>query len=457
MSEIKERRSKRRSYNKKEIIEEEIEIIDDEPINKKTKNKLKKGEKIFIILNILVILLIIAYYAYRTVYYYKREHDNNKDITLKEKITRLENITYQNDGLYVNDDYYYFRGVDVDNYLYYSGRMFRIISISDGIKMIEDNSVVNLVYGINSSYNESLIKKWLNNYFDTYKDADVYLMKNDWCNELVDVNNYKCKNNLNEYIGLINTKEYLDAGGVNSYLNNGSYYWTINYDSDNNGYFINKDGGINNIVSNNDNYHSYGVRPVITLSGDVLYQSGDGTITNPYILEGEAALLKDNSIGSYVKYNKELYRIINIDDDGVSLLLENELDVEKKYNEVSNYLNKEYIKKYNKDDLVKQKSITNIYNFDNKYNYLEEEDTIDEYIIVPKIGDMFVNNQNNFWLSSISDKKLKTYYIIDDNNMYFGDLNSNVHKIRPIIKLKSDKIVKEGNGMKDNPLVVGEA
>ena len=455
-SDYKKRKNKRKEYIETKEIKEEIEIIDDEIVDVKEKKKLNKGEKIFIILNILVIILIIGYYAYRTIYYYNREHNENKDITLKEKITRLENITYQKDGLYVNNDYYYFKGVDVDNYLYYSGRLFRIISISDSIKVIEDKSIINLVYGLNEKYSNSIINKWLNKYLDSYKDYDIYLSESNWCDESVDVNNYNCNNKLSNSIGLISTKEYLDAGGVNSYLNDNSYFWTINYDSDNRGYFVNNKGEINNIVNTGDNYFSYGIKPVITLSTDLLYVSGDGTIDNPYVIEdGDSSLLKDKSVGNYVKYNNYLFRVMSVDDDGVSLIMEDNIEIEMKYHEILNYLNKEFIKKFNVDDLVKRKNITNIYNFDNKYNYEEEDSSSEYYITIPKIGDLF-NNKNNCWLSSISDKKLNTYYIIDDNNMYFGDLDNSLHKVRPIIKLKGDILIKEGNGMKENPLIIGE-
>ena len=63
------------------------------------KRRIRKGEKIFLAINILIIIGIIAFYAYRTVHYYKIEHDDSGNVTLKEKITKIGNIVYQNDGL----------------------------------------------------------------------------------------------------------------------------------------------------------------------------------------------------------------------------------------------------------------------------------------------------------------------------------------------------------------------
>ena len=69
---------------------------------------------------------------------------------------------------------------------------------------------------------------------------------------------------------------------------------------------------------------------------------------------------------------------------------------------------------------------------------------------------MFTNEMNNYWLNNYSDNKLGLYYIIDENNMLFSDLKSNVNKIRPIIKLNSETVVTSGLGFRDNPLIIGE-
>ena len=464
MGDVKKRRNKRRQYNVKDVDEieiiddiEEIEVLTDEGnvSENKKKNKLQKGEKLFLIINIFIILSLIIYYGYRTVYYYKREHKKEDKITLKEKITNISNITYKDDGLYEKDNYFYYKGKNVNNYVYYSGRMFRIISIDDNIKVIEDNVSSNLVYGLNKKYDESIIYKWLNNYLKTYKDYDMYLTENNWCNNSVDINNYSCNDDLNSFIGLISTEEYIKAGGVSSYLNNNEYFWTINFD-DNSPYFVNNSGNINNYIKDDNNYFSYGIRPVITIRGNVEYLSGDGSKENPYLIDNSnAALLNDSSVGNYVKYNDYLFRIIDIKENDVTLILNDSIDVEKKYKDSINYLNNEFIKKFNKDDLVKQELITNIYNYSNNYDYEKEIKKEDLYITIPKIGDLFINNSNNYWLSTISDEKINTHYIIDENNMYFGDLEDKLYKIRPIIKLKGDIIIKEGNGMIDTPLIIG--
>lgn len=450
-------------YTKKEVvIESKIVVSDCEPIRKIKENiKPKKkrmclSEKLFLTISILFIIGCFIFYGYRTYHYYHATHDIVKNITLKEKLTTLNNIEYQNDGLYEKSGYFYYKGIDVDNYVYYSGRMFRIIDINNGIRMIEDDTTTNLVWSYESGYSDSYIKKWLDNYLNTLKDYDIYLVKNKWCNDRIDLEDYKCTKTIDDYIGLLSTSDYLQAGGKNSYLNNETYFWTINQDFDGNVFYVNNEGSINNIYKKDESYYSYGIRPVITLKDDISIISGDGSKNSPFIIEELGnALLKDNSVGSFVKYNNDSYRIISIDDDGVSLIYEGVLDIDKKYSDVYKYLNNDLLKKYNKNELVKNNYYINEYSYTNKYELADKEKKTN-YITIPSIGDMFLNEYDNYWLNNYSDSKLGLYYIIDDNKMLFSDLSSNTHKIRPIIKLNIDTVVTSGTGMVSDPLIIGK-
>ena len=441
----------------------DIEILDfdneenDTKKKKKTKYKMiRKGEKAFLIISILFIIGCFIFYGYRTYHYYHLTHDIVKNITLKEKLTSLNNIAYQNDGLYEKTGYFYYKGVDVNNYVYYSGRLFRIIDIDKGIRMIEEETETNLVWTFDSNYGDSYIHEWLKSYLETLKDYDVYLEKSDWCNSAIDLENYSCSTIINDYVGLISTNEYLQAGGKNSYLNNETYFWTINQDVDGNVYYVNNEGSINNISKKEDNYFSYGIRPVITLKGDISIISGEGTADDPFVIEDLGnALLRDNSIGSYVKYNNDDYRILKIDDNGISLIASDVIEVEKKYSDVYKYLNNEYIKNFNKDELVKDDHYTSEYSYNNQYKKNNENKKTD-YITIPSIGDLFLNENNGYWLNDYSDNKLGLYYTLDENNMFFADLSSSKHYIRPIIKLNNETVVSRGTGTMSDPLVVGE-
>ena len=448
--------------------DEDIEILDlDEEIiytkkevsNKKNKNTKRKygiGEKIFLIISILFILGSIVFYGYRTYYYYHKTHDVVKNITIKDKLTALNNLAYQNDGLYEDNGYFYYKGLDVNNYVYYSGRLFRIIDISNGIRMIEQDTETNLIWGIDTDYSKSNIHKWLDSYLNTLKDYDIYLMKNEWCNEKIDLDNYQCNETINDYVGLLDIEDYMQAGAKNSYLNNQTYFWTLNFDKNGNPLYINNEGNINNIYRKEDNYFSYGIRPVITLKSDISIVSGSGSNEDPFIIEELGnALLKDNSIGSYVNYNERSYRILSIDDKGVELLANEVVDKDLEYDNVYKYLNNEFIKELTKEDLVKNNYDIKEYSLNNKYE-LTDKKTKSNYVIIPSIGDLFLNESNGYWLSNYSDSKLGLYYTLDENNMFFSDLKTNSHRIRPIIKLNIETVVSSGLGTKDKPLLINE-
>ena len=91
-------------------------------------------------------------------------------------------------------------------------------------------------------------------------------------------------------IGLLTADEIALAGNstgissTNFYLNKGVNYWTMS-PSDYDNY------GASNINMYNNDLINYGyvdeeldVFPVINIKSDVLYEIGDGTITNPYII-----------------------------------------------------------------------------------------------------------------------------------------------------------------------------
>ena len=445
--------------------DEDIEILDlDEEIiytkkevsnkkSKKTKRKYGIGEKIFLIISILFILGSIVFYGYRTYYYYHKTHDVVKNITIKDKLTALNNLAYQNDGLYEDNGYFYYKGLDVNNYVYYSGRLFRIIDISNGIRMIEQDTETNLIWGIDTDYSKSNIHKWLDSYLNTLKDYDIYLMKNEWCNEKIDLDNYQCNETINDYVGLLDIEDYMQAGAKNSYLNNETYFWTLNYDKNGNPLYINNEG---NIYKKEDNYFSYGIRPVITLKSDISIVSGSGSNEDPFIIEELGnALLKDNSTGCYVNYNEKSYRILSIDDKGVELLANEVVDKDLEYDNVYKYLNNEFIKELTKEDLVKNNYDIKEYSLNNKYE-LTDKKTKSNYVIIPSIGDLFLNDSNGYWLNNYSDSKLGLYYTLDENNMFFSDLKTNSHRIRPIIKLNIETVVSSGLGTKDKPLIINE-
>ena len=90
-------------------------------------------------------------------------------------------------------------------------------------------------------------------------------------------------------IGLISADEVAYAGGVYNtnntsyYLYTNSTYWTMSPCFYPNAavFFVTSDGYLNSLWTVD---FTYGVRPVINLKANVIIQSGDGSSSNPYVI-----------------------------------------------------------------------------------------------------------------------------------------------------------------------------
>ena len=188
--------------------------------------------------------------------------------TEEEVVTNLNDVliseeVFSGDGLYKVDDVYYFRGSDVDNYLLYSGRLFRIVGIDQdgGIKLISDE-VNTVIYDGRDESVDSYVDDWLNNvYLDTLNQD--YLTDTSVCSDYIDTN-ITCNDVLKENISSLSLYDYMQANDTESYLNNGSYFWLKSKKSDNTTWYVDPEG----ISSTTTNKVSLGVRPVITLKKD---------------------------------------------------------------------------------------------------------------------------------------------------------------------------------------------
>lgn len=428
---------------------------------KKEKRTLRKGELIFILANIFVIFCIIGFYGYRAYYFYKRENiDIVKTTPLVDVVTARKNLAIAGDGLYQDEKdekLFYYKGKNVNNNVLFQGRMWRIVDINkDNIKLIASENVSSIVYGLNNTYDKSVIKTWLKDYTNSFQDPETNLVKSKWCSDKVDVNDYKCEKTLEDYVGLLSIEDYLRAGGSNSYLPLDDYWWTINYDNEKYGYYVNDKGQINNNAGDKGNYFSFGVRPVITIPRDVLYKSGDGTTRKPYIVGTlKNVVLHDNYVGNYVMYNDMLFRIIKADETGTEMILDSVLDKKSTFTNINTTLSKNFLNKFDTKELVKMNFSINNYSYNNKYNYKEVYSKSSGYVRIPSIGDYYTVGSSTYWVNNIYDSSLGLYYTIQENNTYFSDLKTNSNNIKPIIKVNPDVIVESGSGTLSSPFIIG--
>lgn len=437
----------------------------------KSDNKLKLWEKIFISISIIAIITISSIYLYRLIYYYNLEHPKVEDNTLATHIIK-KGTTSTGDGLYTFDSKeYYYQGKNVSNYLWYSGRLFRIINIDEqGLTLITENSQTSLVWGVTNDIKQSYIYNWLNQteeentglFINSINNYENNLTITSWCIGETKIENNTCKDTMEAYVSLLSVSDYLKAGGINSYLNNNTYWWTSNTSENGKPWYIFNTGGINDDVSLNETYYSYGVRPVIKLMRTSTYLKGDGTKENPYQIKEEISNnLADKSVGEYIKYSNYNWRIQSKNSDTIKLILDGYItkdnqNIKIKYTNVDNYLNKTFYNTLSKDNLSKCNYYIGFYNKNTQYNYKNAfEKTNHNFIGLPSISEIFANDYENTWLYNSYGEASLQYKTISENRI-IADVNNNENYIRPIICLKNNLNILSGEGTKNNPYLLEE-
>jgi len=260
----------------------------------KMKRKIKK-QLIFNCISILIISIFVIYYLGRFIYY---KIENDKIVTysnvLAEQIVERINKYDIEEKLVLTNNIYRFVGDADNNYVKFMGYTWRIIKINEdkSITMITEDPIISLAYGDVSSYSESQINEWLN-VFDDVKYTGIfynmisegkeYLVNTKTCSDIFNnVDNIGCyETNTDFIVSLLSVKDYAEAGGATSYLNNGSYYWTTNSNKNKQFWYVSDDGKTG--VADTDS--EYGVRPVITLKSNIEVLNGVGTSDNPYIIK----------------------------------------------------------------------------------------------------------------------------------------------------------------------------
>ena len=394
--------------------------------------------KIFVQISILFLSFMIGFYGSRLVYYYKLENKKDtKEYTMIEYLTTGENLIKNN---LIEDDnkYYFYKNTD-NNYIYYSGLLYRILYIKeDTIYVITDECITNLKYGENEKYSESEVKKWLEEIYINNLDK-TYLKDTE--------------------ITLLDKETFAKIGEKESFVVDKDF-WVLDND---NALVISENGSL----TKTSNYSDFlGIKPVIKLNGVTKYIKGDGTLSNPYILDKKTiSTTNELYVGNYIKYKDIELRVIEKNDDGIKVVTNK--PIEEKYifsntsnvyktnykNDIGYYLNNEYIKKLDKTDLVDTKWY--IGNYKLKYKDTLNE-SINSYVGLLKIGDYFITEKTNSYLLTPDINDSNSIYTINDKNaLYIQNINQKLN-IYPSFTLKNNLNIISGNGLKDNPYIIGD-
>ena len=245
----------------------------------------------------------------------------------------LENIPKENqydDGVDT-----FITGEDPNNYIWYSGKLWRAVSVNNEektVKLVTQWNISAIPYDDDSTaFEGSYMEDWLNDttvdgFLGNLRDYEKFIVTDAVWDATMDANDLgriqrpDGTTTVTAPVGLLNMYEYQssyhETTYSNGYLNNGLDWWTLTpYDSFYVRFFL--DFG-------NADYHgpftAIGVRPSINLKSNVKIVDGDGTVDNPYRLNGDndtdlsGTLLSTRYSGEYIRFGNDennLYRIVS--------------------------------------------------------------------------------------------------------------------------------------------------
>lgn len=436
------------------------------------KKRVLNKQKVFIFISIIFITFCILFYGFRFIYYYRKFHkksDNGQTIQLLSATIRSNNepVTV-GDGLYSVGNEFIFKGANVNNYLMYSGLLWRVVKINnDGsINLVTDKIMNEFMWGTTgSNYNNSQVRKWLNKtadntgiFYRNLYNPEKYLKNNLGCLDTVSsLSNFKCEKILtDDYVGMLTINDYTNSiVDEETYLNINDEYWLSTMVDSSNVWFIDS-----NKVSKAELTDSYGIRPTITFNATVSYESGDGSINNPYKIGYNEGL----SLGSYVKLGTDIWIVYEINNDNIRLALSNYVgNGNASYNfgnsnifsttttgSLGYYLNNNYYDSLSyKDSIINNDWYIDSYNNDFTNIY---EDKISAKVGLYNIADIKLNNdtKNYYMLTSGSDSKV---FAFDMSGYMFESVPTQNRLIKPAITIRKNKIV-SGNGTLSNPYIL---
>ena len=222
-------------------------------------------------------------------------------------------------------------GTNPNNYIWYSGKLWRAVSIDpsdNSVKLVTQWNIASLEYSKynNTAFKGSHMEQWLNDtsvdgFLGNLREPDKFIKTDSIWNATMTTEETKPEKTtmVTDAVGLLNiyeyTMSYKNVTDKTGYLNNGLYWWTLTPTDASGVGGVEQFGGICKLGPAD----SWGSRPSVNLKSAVKIIDGDGTVDNPYRLQGDndsptGALLSTRYSGEYISFGtgeNNLYRIVS--------------------------------------------------------------------------------------------------------------------------------------------------
>ncbi len=250
--------------------------------------------------------------------------------------TVIENLT--SGSTYDDGVDTFITGEDPNNYIWYSGKLWRAVSVNNEAgttKLVTQWHISAIPYNAsgNTVFEGSYMEDWLNDtsvdgFLGNLRDYENFIVTDAKWNATTDstfLGEMERPSDdgtvVIDAVGLLNMYEYQQTSYTGrpdsfGYLNNGSDWWTLTPASSSVLRYVVDNGTPNTLNSST----ALGVRPSINLKSSVRIVDGDGTIDNPYRLNGDndtnlsGTLLSSRYSGEYIRFGNDennLYRIVS--------------------------------------------------------------------------------------------------------------------------------------------------
>lgn len=377
----------------------------------------------------------------------------------------------------------YYTGADPNNYIYFSGMLFRIVDLDgENVRIIADEDVSNVDY--------QGISKWLDYYYEHINETSKkYIVKNKYCSMKLndnDTNASKCSTytkKLNVYIpSVIEVNRAQTEQG--NFMKPSTMSWVADKQDDKKSYLTRNvfygDETTKDFLAYDNNY-LFGVRPMITIKGSTLITKGKGTHSSPYEIGDFKTAKPSDKVntrqsGEYLEIGGQVYRIVDVASDGATKVIANfsiyegpfklEIDyalatssayvptekgnVGYKINNISSqYIESKYF--------VKHEIEVPIYK---DYALYKQEVKTMKYktkVFAPNTFEMFSASPNvyqmkSYWLINSSQNENRKYGVTDIGVVMYGETTKyDKYGIRPTAYLDKNCAIVSGKGTLEKP------
>lgn len=406
--------------------------------------------------------------------------DSFKNITEKVRTVKVVQELEHTIKKDTNDTGIY-TGTVENNYIRFSGNNFRIVSVEDGlVKIVAAEDVSNVNY--------SGLDSWLEYYYDHLADSSKeYIVKTKYCNDKVtDTTVKKCSSYTKEkqvyILSIEDINKSLNEYGE-SYLYPSTIDWLANKKTDKESWAM-RDRVVPEYMEFSKDYN-FGIRPVVTIKGDILITSGTGTKDNPYQIDdidlGKAdEALNTRYSGEYVLYSNRLWRIVETESDGaIKVISDSNISINnqdrisydysiknKIYNptqkgNIGYQINQKTSDAIDEKYFVKTEIEVPIYKTIAKY---KEETKTKKYKVkfhAPNMYDLYTANNSNalisYWLMNSSQKESLEYMVSEIGVVYYDEIvDTNSAGTRVVGYLNKNCKIVSGKGTKDEPYKIAK-